>query len=85
MLMEHTTKMRFGPCVTNPNTRDWSLAASLFGSLALQSGGRFELGVGRAVEDVQDHRRASRKTATGQQQADHEQHVIWTDQDVVDA
>ena len=39
MLMEHTTKMRFGPCVTNPNTRDWSLAASLFGSLALQSGG----------------------------------------------
>ena len=44
MLMEHTTKMRFGPCVTNPNTRDWSLAASLFGSLAMQSGGRFELG-----------------------------------------
>ena len=39
MLMEHTTKMRFGPCVTNPNTRDWSLAASLFGSLAMQSGG----------------------------------------------
>ncbi len=30
MCMEHTTKMRFGPCVTNPNTRDWSLAASMF-------------------------------------------------------
>jgi probable F420-dependent oxidoreductase len=52
MLMEHTTKMRFGPCVTNPNTRDWSLAASLFGSLALQSRGRFDLGVGRGDSAV---------------------------------
>jgi len=52
MLMEHTTRMRFGACVTNPNTRDWSLAASLFGSLALQSGGRFELGVGRGDSAV---------------------------------
>jgi probable F420-dependent oxidoreductase len=52
MLIEHTTRMRFGPCVTNPNTRDWSLAASLFGSLALQSGGRFDLGVGRGDSAV---------------------------------
>ena len=34
MCMEHTTKMRFGPCVTNPNVRDWSVAASLYASLA---------------------------------------------------
>ncbi|MFB9127854.1 TIGR03842 family LLM class F420-dependent oxidoreductase [Paraburkholderia dipogonis] len=47
MLMEHTQKMRFGPLVTNPEVRDWSLAASLFGSLAKQSGGRFEIAVGR--------------------------------------
>ncbi|WP_373236446.1 LLM class flavin-dependent oxidoreductase, partial [Cohaesibacter celericrescens] len=46
MCMEHTTKMRFGPCVTNPNTRDWSLAASMFGSLAKQSEGRFDIGLG---------------------------------------
>ena len=39
--------MRFGPCVTNPIIRDWSLAASLYGSLALQSEGRFDLGVGK--------------------------------------
>ena len=32
--MEHTTNMRFGPLVTNPNSREWSVAASLFGSLA---------------------------------------------------
>ncbi|MEH6562087.1 MAG: LLM class flavin-dependent oxidoreductase, partial [Marinobacter sp.] len=44
MCMEHTTKMRFAPCVTNPNARDWSLAASLFASLAKQSGGRFDIG-----------------------------------------
>ncbi len=47
MCMEHTQKLIFGPLVTNPDVRDWSVAASLFGSLAKQSNGRFELGVGR--------------------------------------
>ena len=47
MCMEHTQTMRFGPCVTNPRVRDWSVAASLFTSLGVQSGGRFEIGVGR--------------------------------------
>ena len=47
MCMEHTQKMRFGPLVTNPDVRDWSLAASLFGSLAKQSDNRFEIAVGR--------------------------------------
>jgi probable F420-dependent oxidoreductase len=47
MCMEHTTKMRFGPCVINPNVRDWSVAASLYASLALQSNGRFDIGLGR--------------------------------------
>ena len=52
MLMEHTTTMRFGPLVTNPNTRDWSVAASLFGSLAKQSEGRFDIGLGRGDSAV---------------------------------
>ena len=52
MCMEHTSTMKFGPCVTNPNTRDWSLAASLFGSLAKQSGNRFEIGLGRGDSAV---------------------------------
>ncbi|NRB05446.1 MAG: TIGR03842 family LLM class F420-dependent oxidoreductase [Rhodobacteraceae bacterium] len=52
MCMEHTETMRFGPCVTNPNTREWSAAASLFGSLAHQSGGRFDIGVGRGDSAV---------------------------------
>lgn len=47
MCMEHTKTMRFGPCVTNPNIRDWSLASSLYASLALQSEGRFDVGLGR--------------------------------------
>lgn len=47
MCMEHTRDMRFGPLVTNPDVREWSVAASIFASLAKQSGGRFELGVGR--------------------------------------
>jgi len=52
MCMEHTETMRFGPCVTNPVARDWSLAASLFGSLALQSDNRMEVCVGRGDSSV---------------------------------
>lgn len=47
MCIEHTSTMRFGPCVTNPGVRDWSVAASIFASLALQSEGRIDIGVGR--------------------------------------
>lgn len=47
MCMEHTERMRFGPCVTNPGVREWSVAASLFATLAQQSGGRFDMGLGR--------------------------------------
>lgn len=47
MCIEHTKKMRFGPCVTNPDVRDWSVAASMMASLALQSNGRIDMGVGR--------------------------------------
>ena len=52
MCMEHTTTMRFGPCVTNPLARDLSMTASLFGSLALQSGGRIDMGLGRGDSSV---------------------------------
>jgi probable F420-dependent oxidoreductase len=52
MCMEHTKTMRFGPLVTNPNSREWSVAASLFGSLAKQSGGRFDIGLGRGDSAV---------------------------------
>ena len=47
MCMEQTESMRFGPLVTNPLVREWSVAASLFASLAEQSEGRFEICVGR--------------------------------------
>jgi probable F420-dependent oxidoreductase len=47
MCMEHTDILRFGPCVTNPGVRDWSVAASIYANLAVQSGNRFDLGIGR--------------------------------------
>lgn len=47
MCMEHTERMRFGPLVTNPGVRDWSVAASMYATLAKQSGGRFDAGIGR--------------------------------------
>jgi probable F420-dependent oxidoreductase len=47
MCIEHTQSIRFGPLVTNPGVRDWSVAASLYATLAAQSGGRFDMGVGR--------------------------------------
>ncbi len=45
--MEHTEKLRFGPLVTNPKVRDWSVASSMFATLSKISGGRFDIAVGR--------------------------------------
>jgi len=47
MCMEHTDNMIFGPLVTNPGVREWSVAASLYATLAEQSGNRIEIGLGR--------------------------------------
>lgn len=47
MCMEHTRAMRFGPCVTNPSVRDWSEAASIFLTLAVQAQNRVLVGLGR--------------------------------------
>lgn len=45
--MQHTQKVRFGPLVTNPAVRDWSVTASMHASLGLLSNGRIDMGVGR--------------------------------------
>lgn len=45
--MENTKTMTFGPLVTNPGIRDWSVASSLFASLARQSDNRIKIGLGR--------------------------------------
>jgi probable F420-dependent oxidoreductase len=45
--MANTIDMKYGPLVTNPGVREWSVAASLFANLCLQSGNRFEIGLGR--------------------------------------
>lgn len=47
MCIEHTSKLRFSTCVTNPGVRDWSVAASVHATLAAQSGGRIDMGIGR--------------------------------------
>jgi probable F420-dependent oxidoreductase len=47
MCMEHTERMMFGPCVTNPAVRDWSEAASIFLTLAVQAQNRVLVGLGR--------------------------------------
>tara|TARA_Y100001970_G_scaffold294256_1_gene449245 strand:+ start:34651 stop:35670 length:1020 start_codon:yes stop_codon:yes gene_type:complete len=46
-VLEHTTKIKTGPLVTNPNVRDWSVAASMFATLSVENQNRFELAVGR--------------------------------------
>jgi probable F420-dependent oxidoreductase len=45
--MKETEHMHFGPCVTNPGVRDWTVAASTYASLNLIGGERMEIGVGR--------------------------------------
>ncbi len=45
--MRETERLRYGPCVTNPGVRDWTVAASTFAQLNRLSGNRYDLGVGR--------------------------------------
>ncbi|HVO41451.1 MAG TPA: TIGR03842 family LLM class F420-dependent oxidoreductase [Aggregatilineales bacterium] len=45
--MLETETLRFGPCVTNPGVRDWTVAASMYASLNLIGGNRLDIGVGR--------------------------------------
>jgi probable F420-dependent oxidoreductase len=47
MCMEHTETMRFGPCVTNPGVRDWTVAASTYATLCKIGGDRMDIGIGR--------------------------------------
>lgn len=63
-LMAHTKKMRFGPLVTNPGVRDWTLAASTFASLAKISGNRFDVGVGRGDSSLRMLGKKPRKIST---------------------
>ena len=50
--MEHTERLRFGPLVTNPKVRDWSVNASMWATLLEIGEGRFDLGVGRGDSSV---------------------------------
>jgi probable F420-dependent oxidoreductase len=45
--MRETKHMRFGPCVTNPGVRDWTVAASTYASLCRIGGERMDIGIGR--------------------------------------
>jgi len=45
--MQHTERVRYGPLVTNPKVRDWSVAASVFATLNRMSGGRMDMAIGR--------------------------------------
>ena len=45
--MRETKKVRYGPCVTNPLVREWTVASSVFANMCDVSDGRFDLGVGR--------------------------------------
>ena len=47
MCMQHTEHMHFGPCVTNPGVRDWTVAASTYATLIRIGGERMDIGIGR--------------------------------------
>jgi probable F420-dependent oxidoreductase len=47
LMAVNTTRMRLGPCVTNPVTRDPTVTASLLATLNRISGGRMQIGIGR--------------------------------------
>jgi probable F420-dependent oxidoreductase len=43
----NTSKLRLGPCVTNPATRDLTVTASAMATLQEVTGGRMDIGMGR--------------------------------------
>ena len=47
LMAQATTKIRIGPCVTNPATRHPSVTASAMATLNEISGGRMDMGIGR--------------------------------------
>jgi probable F420-dependent oxidoreductase len=47
-----TKRLRLGPCVTNPQVRDWTLAASIFATLSRFSNHRIDAGIGRGESSV---------------------------------
>lgn len=47
MLAERTKRVTLGTCVTNPETRHWTVTASAFSTLQDVSGGRMILGIAR--------------------------------------
>lgn len=47
LVARETERIRFGPLVTNPGTRDWTVLASLLATLNSLSGGRAVCGIGR--------------------------------------
>ena len=51
-IARETSTLRLGTCVTNPATREPSVTASSLAVLQEISGGRFDLGIGRAIGDT---------------------------------
>lgn len=47
LIAEHTERVKIGPCVTNPATRDVTVTASVLATLNEISGGRMVMGIGR--------------------------------------
>lgn len=51
-ILEHTRKVKVGPFVTNPATRDWTVTASLYATLNEMYGNRTICGIGRGDSAV---------------------------------
>jgi probable F420-dependent oxidoreductase len=51
-ILSSTTRIKVGPMVTNPQTRDWSVTASLFATLNDMFGNRTVCGIGRGDSAV---------------------------------
>jgi probable F420-dependent oxidoreductase len=76
----NTSKLRLGPCVTNPATRDLTVTASAMATLQEVTGGRMDIGMGRGdsarrvigktpvtVEHLEDAARQIRDLAEGRE------------------
>src|SRR3989454_1239492 len=72
LMAANTTRMRLGPCVTNPAVRDPTVTASLLATLNRISGGRMDLGIGRGDSS----RRVMGKKPTTMERLEEAVHLI---------
>src|SRR5690625_7601899 len=67
-ILDRTHRVKVGPFVTNPATRDWTVTASVFATLNEMYGNRTVCGIGRGDSARSEERRVGKGCRRGEAQ-----------------